>query len=193
MKLRSIKIHLISQNRYSSIRYNTLTLSGGQTVMINKIIKHPRYDATSHENDIAMIKTDTPMTLGQINANKIKLPLLGSKPIPGTKLNMTGFGFYQHGLSEMSPNLKIAELKVISTEMCRRKNPKVRKTKMFCAESDDPEIFSGRGDQGGPGASNNVLLGILISWVYGDSLPNYDVFTEVSQFVIWIRTIMRFN
>ena len=61
---------------YSSlrVRYNTLTLSGGQVLIASKVVVHKNYTKTPRDFDIALVRTIGAIRLEQRNSNPIKLP-----------------------------------------------------------------------------------------------------------------------
>ena len=53
-------------------------------VQVAKIISHEGYSSQTLDNDIALIQTASPMTLGQTNSDKIELPTQDSDVTSGT-------------------------------------------------------------------------------------------------------------
>ena len=169
------------------VRYNTLTLSGGQTTTVEKYIQHESHYELQY--DIGLIKTSAPMPLSQQNCDKINLPDQGSDPTPGTMINITGWGATSTSSRELSENLQIAELPIINRTDCQKIYENDVTINQFCAMKDGVDACTG--DAGGPAASNKVLLGI-ISWG-GEECAQQGkpgVYTNVGQFVDWINSKM---
>ena len=171
------------------VRYNTLKLSGGISVQIGKIVQHSYYNSTTRENDISLIKTATNMTLNQINADRAKfaaLPLL-----PGSQLNITGWGSTIYGSSDFSNDLQIATLIVADLNECNNTFSGMIKPKMFCARSDSPYKCSTPGDRGGPGVNYKRLFGIIITWEDCELYQGFEVFTDFYEHYLWVLSVIQ--
>lgn len=76
---------------------------------ISQIILHENYNSAIIDNDIALLKTATKLTLGQTNAQAGVLPAQGSDVAPETTTTTSGWG----QLSESNPNIPI-DLQIVS-------------------------------------------------------------------------------
>ncbi|KAJ6215504.1 hypothetical protein RDWZM_010004 [Blomia tropicalis] len=171
------------------MRYNTLTLSGGQMLGFKLTIPHARFDEATLTNDIGLGETYYPMVLGVPNAQKIKLPPT-QKMISGINVNISGWGSTDPRSPVFSQDLQIAELTTIGEEECRAKHREAgSEAKIFCARSEHGEVCSTSGDRGGPGVMNKVLFGVLITRfkVGCEDEDNAEIFTDVGQYVDWIK------
>ncbi|KAI2802344.1 Epidermal growth factor-binding protein type B [Blomia tropicalis] len=165
------------------VRYNTLTLSGGQVLIASKVVVHKNYTKTPRDFDIALVRTVGAIKLGQMNSNLIKLPEK-MEVKNGTMVNVTGWGAFKNGSEEYSPKLQIDQLKAIDQKMCKQHYVDVT-DRMFCAKGQS--MCSGHGDQGGPASNNQTLLGVTITENNACDPNEYDIFTDVYQIVDWIK------
>ncbi|KAJ6222887.1 hypothetical protein RDWZM_001432 [Blomia tropicalis] len=176
-----------------TIRYNTLKLNGGQTINVEDVYVHYGYNATTNEDNIALVKTFSSMQLGQLNADRIILPpILG--PETGMIMNISGWGKSTKLMFEN--DLKIANFTVVTKEECKNVYHDAFKPRMFCVKSENKTSYSTYGDSGGPGFSKRILYGILITWDkrnHNNHKPHYEIFTDVSRFIVWIVNIMNFK
>jgi secreted trypsin-like serine protease len=161
--------------------------TGGERVKVATIFVHSGYNATTQENDVALLKLAQPLTRGQ----PIKLLTSDASLIPGTGLRVTGWGTIAEG-GDTSPILLGATMPVIDTAVCNQPtsyNGSI-KTGMFCAGFRDGGLDSCQGDSGGPatvgfGASRS-LAGV-VSWGEGCARElKYGVYAGVPTFAPWI-------
>ena len=187
---KSLKIFRFTKKYYRNltIRYNTLSLEGGITIRVKSVFQHPSYNPTSHENDIALVLTETNMTLNQMNADNANFPAMSLAV--GMELNMTGWGNTQWGASGFSTNLQIANLVTSDKSDCNNTFGGMITT-MLCAKSIPPYKCSTNGDRGGPGINSKILYGIIITWADCAMNQGYEVFTDVGLFYSWILATIR--
>lgn len=173
-----------------NIRYNTLTHnSGGQLIKASTIISHEKYDSYNIDNDIAIIKVATPMTLGQTNAQAIKLPAQGSDPAAGANAYITGWGTTREGSSSLPTALQAVNVPVVARATCDAAYGAGSITaNMFCAgDYNNGGKDACQGDSGGPVVINGELVG-AVSWGYGCARPKYPgVYTRVGNYIDWMR------
>ena len=171
------------------IRYNSLTLSGGQTMEVAQYIVYPQF--IQYLCDIGLIQTKEKMKLGQPNADKIELPPQDFDPKPETYLNITGWGItkYDSTAVEYSENLQIAVVPVVDRTECKKIYYDLVNMYTFCAGYYGRRIDACAGDAGGPAVYQRTLYGV-ISW--GKACANYipAVYTNVGYFVEWIKNFM---
>lgn len=171
------------------IRYNTLTLDGGITIHVEKVVQNSYFNATTHEYDVSMIKTEKELMLNQTNANNIQL---AAEPVKyGSPINITGWGDLEDMPGDFSYKLQIAQLEIVDQNECNKKLGGRVTDKMFCAKSNKTNICSSYGDIGGPSVISNLLCGILITW-YDACKQNagYEVFTDLYNFYFWINMVV---
>ena len=105
-------------------------------------------------------------------------------------MNISGWGSTDPRSPVFSQDLQIAELTTIGEEECRAKHREAGpEAKIFCARSEHGEICSTSGDRGEPGVMNKVLFGVLITRfkVGCEDEDNAEIFTDVGQYVDWIK------
>ncbi|EFY94045.1 Peptidase S1/S6, chymotrypsin/Hap [Metarhizium robertsii ARSEF 23] len=144
--------------------------TGGQVSGVIDIIRHPQYNPTTHDNDVAILKISPP-----VNKNAAvefaKLAQEGTYPKPGQK-RVAGWGQIQPGSpSGLPPPTKKREVEVNSMThpQCQQiyqwRNLAVTGN-MVCAKAQGKDSCSG--DSGGPllDASTGELEGV-VSWGLG--------------------------
>jgi secreted trypsin-like serine protease len=162
----------------------------------SKVIPHEDYDGTTgtHENDIALIKTATPLT-----GTPVVLQVSGNPPLSGNAV-VTGWGKTSNTGTASSVLMK-ATLPLISNETCNQPESLHGRVtaEMLCAGDAQGGVNACQGDSGGPlvqtrrnpsGSTQKVQIGI-VSWTEDGqcALPlKYNAFTRVSSYVDWIGT-----
>ncbi|XP_069687371.1 trypsin-1-like [Periplaneta americana] len=150
---------------------------------VSAIFIHEKYNKSTFENDIALLRVyeEFPKDSEFIMAIRLQ-----ESPVPeGTWCNASGWGVLSSGASEMPNNLQYVELPVMSYADCYKANGIY--DGMICAGSMEGGKDSCQGDSGGPLQCNGYLVGI-VSWGVGCAYPNYPgVYTEVSYFYDWVN------
>jgi len=167
-------------------------------IPVEKIILHPDYSKSLHNNDIALLKLSQP---AQLNSH-VHPACLPSGEIPvGSQCYITGWGkIFQRGF--MYPKLQQGRLPVVSKENCAARNTKnlhIQITDaMLCAGKKAGswgKVSGCHGDSGGPFVCKNgdrwELQGV-VSWgsPQCDILKAYQVFARVNHFKAWIEEQM---
>lgn len=172
-----------------TIRYNTLThASGGSTVGISNVYYHESYSSSTIDNDIALLRTASTLTLGQTNAASIGLPSQGSDVTTGS-VTVSGWGTTSEGGS-IPAALRYVSVPVVARATCNSAYGSGSITNnMFCAGV----LNTGgqdacQGDSGGPVVQNGVVVG-AVSWGYGCARPQYPgVYTRVGNYITWLQS-----
>lgn len=181
-----------------------------RTFFATKIILHPRYHDDFKENDIALVRLSTKVTLTRY-VRKVCLPESANSSIyddiitPGSHGFVAGWGATQvlnPGETTDSENssstfLNSAEFQVQKPEMCRNSTDyHFNESLKFCAGSDRHGVGPCTGDSGGPfvmkmlqgGAWKWVAVG-LVSWGEGCGIyGRYTFYTKLAPYVNWIST-----
>lgn len=184
--------HCVSGQTASAlnIRYNTLKHNQGPSVKVSQIISHPGYSSWTLDNDIALIKVATPLTLGSANAQVAKLPTQGSDP--SGNVVITGWGYLKEGGGSLPADLQTLTVPVVTREKCNTQYNGDITENMFCAGVDEGGKDACQGDSGGPvvsGTSGNFVVHGAVSWGYGCARPTHaGVYTRVGNYVEWINT-----
>jgi len=172
-----------------NIRYNSLTHNaGGAMVKAAQLIPHENYDSYNIDNDIALIRLATALTLGQTNAQAIGLPAQGSDPAANANAFITGWGYTREGGS-LSTTMQGVNTPIVARATCNTAYAQYGgvTNNMFCAG-----IYPAggqdacQGDSGGPVIVGGVCVG-AVSWGVGCARPNYPgVYARVGNYRTWI-------
>ncbi|KAJ1071235.1 hypothetical protein K5549_021017, partial [Capra hircus] len=167
----------------------------GSGYRVAKVISHPNYDSNTKNNDIALMKLQTPLTFN----DKVKPVCL---PNPGMMLErnqscwISGWGAtYEKG--KTSDDLNTAEVHLIEPRKCNSKYmyDNLITPAMICAGYLRGTIDSCQGDSGGP----LVTLKSSVWWLIGDTswgsgcakAYRPGVYGNVTVFTDWIYRQMR--
>jgi secreted trypsin-like serine protease len=163
--------------------------SGGKRSNVVAIYIHEKYNAKTHDNDIALLKLKEngvgepikPIT----DKGEQSIDLSPQKPI---MIMTSGWGNTTEGGSP-SPQLLQVSVPLVSNKKCNGQasyDGKITEN-MICAGSDEGGQDACQGDSGGPSTKDGFLIGI-VSWGEGCGRPfKYGVYTRVSQFADWIE------
>ncbi|XP_075978590.1 trypsin-7-like [Anticarsia gemmatalis] len=151
----------------------------GTIIKIAYMILHPNYVSLTTDNDVAVMKTATPIEFNDVT-QPIKLPN-NNRPLEvGSIITVSGWGETE---SSAESNILLAvKVPVVSEERCYRVFPDRLTKNMFCAgglQTGGKAVCYG--DSGGPAVQNGVQYGI-VSWGEPCALPNYpDVYTKILE------------
>ena len=104
-------------------------------IKVKSLIVHEQYSNTTGDNDIALIETATPMTLGQKNAAAAKLPAKGNDPQDGD-IFISGWGKLHIDDTTTPVDLQKVTVPVIKRSVCAENWKEFNVTiteNMFCA------------------------------------------------------------
>jgi len=158
---------------------------------ISQAIIHPNYDSSTLNNDVALLKLDSPLTI-TAEAAPIPLNTDDACPLAGATCSVAGWGTLSSGGS--TPDAAQAVNVTVKTNaQCDSDYPREDITEgMICAGDPEGGKDSCQGDSGGPfvctcgGVTKQVGV---VSWGYGCALRQYPgVYARVSKYVDWIRT-----
>ena len=184
-----------------------------RTFFATKIIIHPGYHDDVKENDIALVKLSTKVTLSP-HVRKVCLPESANSSTccdnlrPGSQGFVAGWGWTQvlrpgeTGNSEhsLSAVLKHARFKIQDAELCRNStNYHFNESLNFCAGSDKHGVGPCRGDSGGPfvmkifqGSEWKWVAMGLVSWGEGCGIQGrYTFYTKLTTYADWIKRYTR--
>lgn len=168
--------------------------AGYQRRDISQIIVHSGYNYQTYNNDIALLRLATPVTLGGSGETTVAtIPLVSASigDLTGAAAWVTGWGY-----TESSPawpsQLYEVDVPVIDNTTCNTAYGGDITANMMCAGLAGGGKDSCQGDSGGPIVINNggqwQLAGV-VSWGTGCADPGYyGVYTRVSNFITWINT-----
>ncbi|CAG2101047.1 unnamed protein product [Medioppia subpectinata] len=154
--------HIRNPTEILSIRYGSIHHdSGGEVAEAIETVAHPSYSDWTLNNDIALIRTKTPIKLNSNTIKAIPLPAQDSDVTAGQSVAITGWGYTTEGVQILAPILQKITL------------PAVERS----------------GDSGGPAVVNGILVG-AVSWGYGDYCARpelYGIYTRIAKFRDWIK------
>lgn len=182
----------------SSLCFNGNDPDYYQARTVAKIIKHPKYDPATYNNDIALLKLSSPVSLGGAGFGEtdiIPLATSGMGSFSGSTAWVTGWGANSSGQNYYTRKniLQEVNVPVISNTTCNNKYGGGITSNMLCAGY----LTTGgkdacQGDSGGPlvidsGGGNWVLAGV-VSFGIGCANKKYPgVYTRVSKYTSWIN------
>uniref|UniRef100_A0A9L0TLD5 trypsin n=1 Tax=Equus caballus TaxID=9796 RepID=A0A9L0TLD5_HORSE len=171
--------------------YNIEVVEGNeQFINAAKIIRHPKYNSWTLDNDILLIKLASPAV---INARVSSISLPRASAPAGTLCLISGWGNTLSSGSNYPDLLQCLEAPLLSQAECEASYPGEITKNMVCAGFLEGGKDSCQGDSGGPVVCNGQLQGI-VSWGYGCAQKNRPgVYTKVSNYVDWIQQTIAAN
>ncbi|MEV4445051.1 trypsin-like serine protease [Streptomyces mirabilis] len=162
-------------------------LHGGTATPVLRQWNHPSYNASTIDNDIAVLTLD-----GPVKAKPIRMTTSGDTAsyASGTKATLYGWGRTSSATQDISETLKTATLPIKSDTTCGGYyKTEFIKGHMVCAGnpatgSDTGTTSACNGDSGGPLIVGGRIVGV-VSWGVVDCVEKgaYSVFTKVSTYV----------
>ncbi len=177
---------------------NNLSIGVGyQRRDVIQIIRHPSYVSATFDNDIALLKLDSPVTLGGSGVGKTAvIPLVpaGIGSLNTFTSTVSGWGNLSTVSNVFPEDLYEVQLPIIDNFTCNDVNHYngAVTSNMMCAGYDVGGYDSCQGDSGGPLVVTNIgqsnLAGI-VSWGSGCAQPfRQGIYTRVSQYISWINS-----
>uniref|UniRef100_A0A1B0DA37 trypsin n=1 Tax=Phlebotomus papatasi TaxID=29031 RepID=A0A1B0DA37_PHLPP len=178
------------RRRYTIRAGSSFHKFGGQVRNVAKIIKHPKYDPSTNNNDFAILKLVRKLKFNR----KIKaIPLVNKSNVlkDGTKLMVSGWGQTKNP-QDPNDQLHAVYVKKFNDAICHtllRRKSKGITPKMFCAGTQEGDKDACQGDSGGPLVHGKVLVGV-VSWGYMCALKGYPgVYSRISAERDWIKSV----
>ncbi|XP_007090895.1 serine protease 1 [Panthera pardus] len=171
---------------------HNIAVSEGSEQFINsaKVIRHPRYNANTIDNDIMLIKLSSPATLNS-RVSAISLPR--SCAPSGSQCLISGWGNVQSFGENYPDVLQCLKAPILTDSACRKAYPGQITSNMICLGFLEGGKDSCQGDSGGPVVCNNQLQGI-VSWGAGCAQRGKPgVYTKVCNYVSWIQQTIAAN
>jgi secreted trypsin-like serine protease len=176
------------QIKYGS---NSLT-SGGTVVKVTAMTRHPQWNPSTFENDIALLKLERAAT-GAIPIVALSGQDAGRLFYDGVLAFVAGWGRTAEG-GDSPDELRHVGLVVVSNDVCGRPQsyPGQITGTMACAGFVEGGKDSCQGDSGGPlmvsDRRGSYILAGVVSWGEGCARPSkYGVYTRTSEYAGWIR------
>ncbi|XP_023966972.3 mast cell protease 1A-like [Chrysemys picta bellii] len=160
-----------------------------QKIRVRRWIRHPKYNKMTQNNDIMLLQLRKRAELNDW-VQPIPLPHPWPEVPVGTRCNVSGWGWMQVNPPKSSDVLQDVVLEVMADEVCEHNLTKPYDAKsMLCAGDPRGKKATLKGDSGGPLVCDGVLQGI-VSWGPSNG-ASPEVYARVSQFIRWIRTVMK--
>jgi trypsin len=166
-------------------------MHGGVWTEIERTVVHEKYNPSTFEHDLALIKLKSP-TAGRV------IPLASAAlSVPsGQPLEVTGWGVTAEGGTAASATLRKAVVPYVDNAACNiaaAYNGSI-KPGMMCAGVKEGGIDACQGDSGGPlvwrTSDGPILVGVVSSGQGCARKLKYGVYTRVSAYRDWIdRTL----
>uniref|UniRef100_A0A1A8JX98 trypsin n=1 Tax=Nothobranchius kuhntae TaxID=321403 RepID=A0A1A8JX98_NOTKU len=171
-----------------------------QTFDILELHNHPDFSISNYDNDIALIKLDSPFNVSDAVKAVQFLRAGGTNPGPGSKVETAGWGSLDN-LGSRPDKLKEVEIEVINPGKCKRVDYFGRKftSNMICAHKvcrNDCNHSYGMedscdGDSGGPLLFNDIAIGITSNGGKKcGQLKKPGIYTIISHYTEWIDRTM---
>ena len=171
---------------------------GYQRRNVTQIIRHPSYNANTFDSDVALLKLETPVTIGGSGSTKTAvIPLVPSSigSLAGSYTWISGWGYTES--SVYPTQLREVQLPIMPASTCnnyRHWGGQITGN-MLCAGYDPGGAQSAcYGDSGGPAVVWNSstgqwnLAGVVSFGPLGCAVPYApSVFARVSQFGSWVN------
>ncbi|XP_057621822.1 cationic trypsin-3-like [Chionomys nivalis] len=171
--------------------FNIHDVEGGEQIInAAKIISHPKYNNDTTDNDIMLIKLNSPAT---INSQVSTVSLPRSCPSVGIDCLVSSWGDTISIGYGLSSHLFCLNVSILSDSVCHSAYPHKITRNMFCVGFLEEEKDSCEDDSGGPMVCNEELQGI-ISWGTScgeDRKPG--VYTKVCNYLDWIQQTIDAN
>ncbi|XP_011721903.2 putative trypsin-6 [Macaca nemestrina] len=171
--------------------HNIKVLEGNeQFIHAAKIIRHPKYNNETLDNDIMLVKLSTPAI---INARVSTISLPSALAAAGTECLISGWGNTLSFGADYPDELQCLDAPVLTQAKCDASYPGKITSNMFCVGFLEGGKDSCQRDSGGPVVCNGQLQGV-VSWGYGCARKNRPgVYTKVYNYVDWIRDTIAAN
>ncbi|KAK2820323.1 hypothetical protein Q5P01_023282 [Channa striata] len=177
------------QNQEGSILHETSS-------SVAEIILHPKFNISSNDNDIALLRLSSPVTFTDF-IRPVCLAAKGSVFYSGTTSWVTGWGNIEEGEPLPSPQaLQEVEVPVVANKKCNCLYGGSTVTEnMICAGVLAGGKDSCQGDSGGPMVSKKGSVWVqsgIVSFGSGCARPNLPgIYTRVSRYQSWIKSHIR--
>ncbi|XP_048037160.1 cathepsin G-like [Megalobrama amblycephala] len=157
-------------------------------IRVKSYIPHPKYNSNPNRNDadIMLLKLEKKVQLNN-KVGVIPLPNEGEDITPDTACSVAGWGMLTDG--SRSNLLMEAKVSVMNNNECRNRWGEVYSvSQMICVYGDGGTCF---GDSGGPLVCGNTAVGITSFGAQHCNSPVHpNVYTKISAFIQWIRTVI---
>ena len=175
-----------------SIMVGQVNKNKGKDIKISKVINHNYTSSTTMDNDIAILKLATPLTLS-LNVQAICLPSATFNPAVGATCFISGWGALKEN-AKGPTNLQYVGVPMVSSESCNATYSQTLTANYICAGFAAGGKDTCQGDSGGPlvcmEKGKPVITGV-VSNGDGCARPKVPgVYTKVANYLTWIKANM---
>ncbi|KAM9390361.1 coagulation factor X-like [Phaethornis superciliosus] len=165
---------------------------------VEKIIAHAEFDTVTFDSDIALLKLEEPITFSEdvVPACLPEEHFANDVLMNQTFGILSGFGrdFFR---SRPVKRMKVLQIPYVDRDTCKLTLHAPVTENMFCAGYDKDGKDACQGDGGGPHVTQyngTYFVTGVISWGEGCGRPGkYGVYTKVSKFLPWVRSVLAEN
>lgn len=181
--------------------------SGGERIKVSRIVRQAKFDIDDINNDIALLKLETDITIPAIQVLNTTAPL-GSDPGNANAI-VTGWGVTNTNNSDRPNHLQQLSLPVIAHNKCKDAYDSgplddlfgidIEEYSMLCAGFEEEGKDSCYGDSGGPlmvldpdnpGAGIYKQIGVVSFGKGCGTKDAYGVYTRLSTYADWIQSLI---
>ena len=163
----------------------------GTNIKVSKVINGAWVEMTN-DNDIAILKLETPLTLGG-NIQAACLPSATFNPATGATCHVSGWGTMKFGASSLPEMLQWVSVPVYDQAKCKTAYSDLT-ANMICAGFEKGGKDSCQGDSGGPMVcmeNNKPVITGVVSFGDGCAKAKYPgVYARVTKYLTWIKANM---
>ncbi|XP_036037176.1 cationic trypsin-like [Onychomys torridus] len=161
-----------------------------QIVYAAKIIPHPKYNNDTTDNDIMLIKLNSPAT---INSRVSTVSLPNSCPTFDTECLVSGWDDTVNVGSNLSSDLQCLNAPILSDSVCHSDYPHQITRNMFCVGVVEEGKDTCQYDSGGPVVCNRELQGVVSWGANCGEKGKPGVSTKVCNYLEWIQRTIEAN
>ncbi|XP_029686773.1 vitamin K-dependent protein C [Takifugu rubripes] len=177
--------------------YERLRAEGTEvTLKVTKTFKHPKYNRRSVDNDISLLRLETPAPLSDyivpvcLPGRHLAQRVLNKN---GTMTVVSGWGKENLESSRFSSALNVIKVPLVDTDTCRGQMYYNITSNMLCAGIVGQKMDACEGDSGGPMVTlyrDTWFLVGLVSWGEGcGNVEKLGIYTKVSNYIDWINKV----
>jgi len=172
----------------------TTTDAASQQIAISAVFDHPRYNTTTMDNDMSLLKLSRSVTYTS-TISPVCLPWnYRSDEFAGTTITASGWGTTTQG-GQTSSTLREVDLPVLTTAQCSQYYPGQITSNMICTYQ--PGKDTCQGDSGGSidllRTGKYYAIGV-VSWGIGCAQKdNPGVYAKTTKYLDWIQTTTNEN
>lgn len=175
----------------------------GQSVPMEKEIRHPGYNSQTTQSDFALLILEEAMDMNAGNVDLVELNFDRNVPEDAARVTVLGFGdtVQANDISKLSTKLLEVTVNMITNDECGRASGTIDgysdnyfgqiTSNMMCAKVDGGGKDACQGDSGGPlvirNSQKTIQVGV-VSWGIGCASEHFPgVYARISQVEGWIK------